>query len=487
MHRLFPRLTTSVKQHPVLLYALLFFAAFALRAASFGTPFFSSDEEFYLFVGGRILSGDLPFVDVWDRKPIGIFLLYTVFHLFGEWRFWAYQIGATLSAALTAIFIMRSARIIAPLGGAFIAGLLYLGWINVAHGGGGQTPIFYNALIAYALYLMMSNIDSFDKKTINTVGIKVMALFGIAIQIKYTVVFEGIFAGLYLIYALYRHTGRISDLAKSIPLWVGTALLPTLIVFLFYVSLGYGHQWWFANVESIFLREKIEARPNEIYMASISAFLITPLVLHIIFERKRDKKEYFILLWSLSSWFGVFIVGDYFKHYVLPLFVPFFIAFAPLWTSRIGKIYLSLSTLIGFITGEKIIYHSSHKERAEVMYDIHHIIIQNPGCSFEYNGPSSLQDVRPYCHITPFLFPGHLNATHERNAIGVNQTFELKRVFSQNPLYIIDTISHNSDPDITVQNTELFKEEISQKYTPVYISKPYKKEDQIILYRLKKP
>jgi hypothetical protein len=56
----------------LLVYTLL---ALMLRAFTFGSPTIQIDEQFYLLVGDRMLHGALPFVDIWDRKPIGLFLI----------------------------------------------------------------------------------------------------------------------------------------------------------------------------------------------------------------------------------------------------------------------------------------------------------------------------------------------------------------------------------------------------------------------------
>ena len=65
---------------------------------SFGNPVIGSDEgdeQFYLLVGDRMLHGLLPYVDVWDRKPVGLFLVYAAIRLLGGEGIWQYQLAAT--------------------------------------------------------------------------------------------------------------------------------------------------------------------------------------------------------------------------------------------------------------------------------------------------------------------------------------------------------------------------------------------------------
>jgi len=56
-----------------LLLILLF--ALAFWSSQFGNPDVDFDEPFYLLVGERLLHGDIAYVDIWDRKPIGLFLI----------------------------------------------------------------------------------------------------------------------------------------------------------------------------------------------------------------------------------------------------------------------------------------------------------------------------------------------------------------------------------------------------------------------------
>ena len=75
--------------------ALLFLAAFLLRMPHFGDPLYQIDEQFYLLVGDRMLHGAIPFVDIWDRKPIGLFLLFAAIRLLPGDGILAYQLVAT--------------------------------------------------------------------------------------------------------------------------------------------------------------------------------------------------------------------------------------------------------------------------------------------------------------------------------------------------------------------------------------------------------
>ena len=105
------------------------------------------------------------------------------------------------------------------------AAVVYLLFILSSGGDGGQAPIFYNLPVAGAALIVLGiqECRSFDASAVIRASVA-MALLGIAIQIKYTVLFEGAFFGLWLLH-LARRDGRpiVSLFAMSL-LWCGIAL-----------------------------------------------------------------------------------------------------------------------------------------------------------------------------------------------------------------------------------------------------------------------
>src|SRR6187402_1969682 len=125
-----PVTLADLRNHPAAGPLLLLAFAFAVRAIWFGDPVIQVDEQFYLLTGDRLLHGALPFVDIWDRKPIGLFLLYAGIRLLGGTGIVEYQVVGTLFAWGTAMIISRVARSVASRPAAWLAGAVYLLWIN---------------------------------------------------------------------------------------------------------------------------------------------------------------------------------------------------------------------------------------------------------------------------------------------------------------------------------------------------------------------
>src|SRR5215216_6506963 len=95
---------------------LILLAALATRAVTFGNPLVDMDDQFYWLVGRSMWQGHWPILDIWDRKPVGLFLLYGAIAGIDR-SILTVQIAATLFAAGTAILVRAAAlRIASPRG-----------------------------------------------------------------------------------------------------------------------------------------------------------------------------------------------------------------------------------------------------------------------------------------------------------------------------------------------------------------------------------
>src|SRR4051812_4568197 len=102
---------------------LLLGIAVALRSAQFGNAINGLDEQYYLLVGDRMLHGAVPYVDLWDRKPWGLFALFAAIRLLGGDGVVQAQLVATLFAAASALVVTAIARRSLPRTPAILAGI----------------------------------------------------------------------------------------------------------------------------------------------------------------------------------------------------------------------------------------------------------------------------------------------------------------------------------------------------------------------------
>ena len=182
---------------------ILIGAALALRSYTFGDPNLFIDEAFYFAAGNAMHQGALPYVDVWDRKPFGLFALYYLIAGISTAPI-AYQLAAALFAALTAWIVGRIVALWSDWLGAVGAGIAYLFLLSAFQGFGGQTPVFYNLFIALAAWLVIRSAPALRSGKVPGAVPLAMLSAGIAITIKTTALFEAVFLGLYAVSALPR-------------------------------------------------------------------------------------------------------------------------------------------------------------------------------------------------------------------------------------------------------------------------------------------
>ncbi|KXV37623.1 hypothetical protein AD936_13375 [Gluconobacter japonicus] len=442
------------------------------RIQTFGNPLIYSDEEFYLFAGGRILHGDLPYIQFWDRKPVGIFLLYAFFHLFGPYRVLAYQFGALIAVWATTWLLFRMGKTIASPKAAFLSALLYPALLNLSRGEGGQTPIFYNFLVTAAIALMLRDLLQPDGKIREKTAFSAIFLFGMAMQIKYTVVFEGAFVGVYYVARHYLTARSIPTALKDTGLLVLVGLLPTLLAFFFYVAIGHSEAWIFANLESIFLRASLpggETHQLQIRMLKAALPLLPGLVATILLARAKSWPSHylFLILWAGTACLGIIAFGGWYPHYILPLYAPLALTCVSLWTWKAGRAWLIGLLCIVLIIGQNSLRrHRINDGDQHIFQAMLKVIRQKPGCVFVYQGPPALYDTPYWCALTNHSFPGHFNTAVEAHATGMDVLQELDQVLAKKPEYIVTEDASPLRENLAARH-EIFKT-IKSDYMSVY-------------------
>ena len=251
-------------------WLILLAVVLAARAITFGNPILHVDEEFYFVTARAMLDGAVPFVDVWDRKPIGLFLIYAPAAALGyPAGIWAYQALALACLVATAIVAARLADRAGWQRGALAAGVAVILWPNLIDGQGGQAPVFYNLLMIAAAALIVRGEHEASAGRRFVQGLAAMALVGLALQVKYAAVFEGLFFGLWLLWREWRAERGIARVALAAVPLAGVAFAPTLIAWAVYAGQGQGDAWLYANFLSILDRNPDRALEQFANLAAI--------------------------------------------------------------------------------------------------------------------------------------------------------------------------------------------------------------------------
>lgn len=428
-------------------WAVLLLAAVVLRCATFGDPVLHIDEQFYFATARAMIEGAAPYLDVWDRKPIGLFLLYAPAAALGlTVSIWAYQAMALASATATAALIARLAARAGWARGALYAALAYLIWLDLLEGDGGQTPVFYNLPMVAAASLIAPRADdaAHPARRLRD-GALALALVGIALQIKYSVVFEGLFFGLWWI-VRERRLGRPwwQACALAVPL-AALAAAPTLAAWGWYAGHGSSDAFVYANFRSIGARQAggwAESGGN----LGVLLLIVSPLVALATFAARLPRApgadgalQRWLIAWAIFAGGAVLVFGTWFDHYALPLLVPlcacaagFVAEHRRAWVAP-RLLAVAFAGALALVVGKQI----AGDTRAQFAAVARAVGQEGPGCLFVYSGPPMLYAAADRCVPTRYRFPSHLTRPRERGAIGVDQQAEIERVFASRPQIVV--------------------------------------------------
>lgn len=453
------RIARPARAGPRILTTLLLFTAvaIALRLHDFGNPVIHVDEQYYLLVGDRMLHGALPYVDFWDRKPLGLFLLFAGIRLLPGDGILAYQLTATVFAALTAGFIALSARRLgARTLGAAAAGCAYLLWLGYLSGRGGQSPVFYNLFMAAAGWLTLrlpALADARDRRGIILQGAAACLLAGLAIQTKYTPVVEGVFFGLAHLWYLHRAGGKLPLLLGAGTLWALLGLAPTLAAIAWYHAQGPAafSSFWFSNFASVALRRNYPAAKIINRLAGTTAQLSPFLVCAALswrWQPAERRSEWRVAFgWLAAALVGFAMIGAFFDHYALPLLVPLAIVAAPaLGRSRVVLEAGALAAAILFVVHGQIEPDNRATARATARIIAAHA---GQGCPYVFAGDSVLYLLGHACVPTAYAFPSTLAYAAEQGATGIDEAAEVRRIMAQRPPVVV-----TMDPPLAPWNAE---------------------------------
>lgn len=419
------------------LFLLLLGMTLLVRAQTFGNPVIEFDEQFYRLVGERMLHGALPFVDIWDRKPIGLFLLYALAALVGGEHALPYQLLASLFVAGTAGLVHAMARqLCAGWRGPLIAAALYILWLNLLQGEGGQVSVFTALPVCGAALLILRHLDrAVPAHRLGRDGATAMLLIGLAAQIKYTVLLEGGYFGLTLLWLGWRAGfGWIRTVLLGL-CWAALAIMPTILAWGVYAAIGEGGTWLFANITSILLRAPM---PLDDLLGELAGGVATIALLIIAAwlgwrrMNERGAVQRFVAVWALVAFASMVVMRTFSPHYFIPLVPPLVLLASPalemMRRFAIGLVVLAAivgQALVGFFAWSK-------GDRSTVDHIVA-AIGPAPNCIFVFDGFPALYSETRSCLPGRYLFPGHLNGVMEAGAIGVDPADEVERIMARRP------------------------------------------------------
>ena len=431
-------LPTTVFQRSAVQFALLLVLAVVLRFDTFGDPNLHGDEMFYQTVGVAMHHGATPYVDVWDRKPFGLFLIYYLIAFISSAPL-AYQLVATLFVAATAWAIARITARWTSVQGSLLAAVAYLLWLAPLQGYGGQSPVFYNLFIAMAALLVLTALPALQKGAVPKSTYAAMALAGFGITVKTSALFEACFLGIYALIALRQSGLSLTRTARTGVTWAAVGAAPALIIALTYSVLGHWEEYWHAMFTSNLAKET--HWPTSLMRLKFLAMALAPVGLFALIGLVRLKPEArrFTLLWLGAAIAGLASVPNFYLHYALPILVPLCVGASTFFGKGIaGSGAAAVLAILSFSISSPFQYGRARESRA-AMTQLEHAIDRHVG-----SGPLLLYDAPPQLYmrtgqplITPLVFPTHLAHMIEKDVSHLSTLDETNRVLKLKPSVVV--------------------------------------------------
>lgn len=464
--------------------------ALTLRFPSFFQSIIDWDESLYILIGRSLKEGNLPYIEVWDHKPPGIYLLFALaLIVFGNSIF-AIRLLSCLAVALTSYFLYKAGTSFSKNGEkiGLLSGIFYIIFSLTNGGLSANTEIFFLPFTTIAFYLLIA--ETHPERLFVSQKLKLLLVglsLGIGLLIKQLVIFDLIamllILGKSLIFNKVNNsslTERFIQLMRSYSLFLFGAILPFLVTVLSYLISGHFNDFIYANFTANVLRSNLGFALNRFLKAIVvqtaqyfvlwSGLILTLLYVSFFKKINREDKDKLIsgLIWFGFAFLGVCYTKDFWSHYFLQIlpalcFLTSFIINQLVDTRlpRKARNIALIPIVIGLILSSYFVIRSLIKS-GEIIYFRFVKGINNWGdptaVVADYvrkrlaNNYIYVVDDQPIIYFlaqakvpTKYVFPGHLLGEDFAKVAGINSLQELNSIIKKKPVYILKRSKNVSD------------------------------------------
>lgn len=456
----------------VLVFLGLLFVSAAVRWPYFGDPAPDFDEQLYYVTGSKLLEGEWPYIDIWDRKPFLLFALYALATALAGGHVLGYQVLAAMFAAVGALQIFSISSRFSTRFAAGWAACLYLVGFPLFLAPVGQSEVFFLPVVIGMLQLVIAIWDETDLGRATRLAMWTMLLGGIALQIKYTALPHCAFAAVVVLWRLWRIDPAPASLLLMTAQFAALGLLPTAAIGLLYLWLGGFHDFWYANFASIFDRGSLSGQILESHRSIIIFRCLVPVALAAAG----------ILRMTMSGWrwdYGLaagftaaslvtfFMVGNIYVHYFVPVVAGIAILATPFVAASIPNRIIGLAVL-AWAAHQADFGVQMTRSRQDVralgqLVATAQPHVDNRNCLYVYDGPTVLYQLMETCLPTRYVYPDHLNNQMEAQAVGTDTGEEVARILAGQPGAII-TAQNPVVPQANDTTAGLVNAELTRNY-----------------------
>jgi 4-amino-4-deoxy-L-arabinose transferase-like glycosyltransferase len=305
----------------------------ALRLPAFAVSAFDSDEALFLLIGQTWLEGGLPYADIWDLKPPGLFLIFAG----AEWLLGpgvaAARVGAMAAVGASAIgLFLIGRRWLRSSLAAWFGALAYPAYTIVMNGLRAKAEIFSAPLVIFGCYLALATAGgerSWRGRLACAAGMGLC--FGLAMHVKQTAAFEFAFATGFAAVAVGLREGRAKALRLAGLAAAGAALVALAFLAYFAAAGAAG-----AFLEASYLAPFLRLRGDDVTFAQ-GLLRILPQLKPLIplllgacllaadrdrvraWPQPRRRAALFLFGWLLAALPAIVALRAMYGHYFLPL------------------------------------------------------------------------------------------------------------------------------------------------------------------------
>jgi len=341
----FPKETsaTSKRIRPSTLVLLMagLLLTWILRMNFWGQPL-QMDEGVYGYTAWRMLNGEVPYRDIFDHKPPGIYVIYSLAFFLFEPTALSIKAFATIYTMGTVLAIFSLGRKLAGRTAGLVAALLF-GIFSSGpriEGGGVNTEIFMVLPYTLAAYFLLKAVDTGRRRDYLFTGL----LTGLACTIKQVAAVNLLWVGTYLILQIWsqKKWATVARVSYDGCLTVIGAILPWLPYFIYfylndalsefyfwqvsfnldYVAKGHGS---ISNLPIFYHQTKDILKENGILWLLAMAAIYYQWRKSTVSNTKsrspdqRWAKLFLLTTWPLFSLLGVALGGRFFGHYYIQI------------------------------------------------------------------------------------------------------------------------------------------------------------------------
>lgn len=458
------------------------------------------DESMYALVAREIVLGHLPYVSIFQEKPLGMPLLMAAAMEIGGVTVTSVRILGSLCVIATCL-LLRQAALAAGLSrfAAMIAALAYARSSIEMGGLPSNTEILFAPLTAAAVWQAIAWRDAAGIRAQARVIFVCGSLIGLAIWMKYIAAFVGcaLFGLLVGAWLLRRAIGP-GGVAVLAGIYAASCLFPSVAGGAYYWAIGHWDEFWFANIGFMPLYqgippEWINAKSHAAYFVWYGHPLLALAFLGAALWRDHPVASLGGVIWLAAEFIAFLVPWKFYDHYFLLLYPPLCLlagAGIDAMARRLmpagmhgGYLRIPSSGLAALAVAWVAIWPpplSPRATRPDVPAEVARIIREDPAPG----ATAWMVNYEPVVYLlagiplaTPVAFPPHLVTRY--NAVApMNPLAEVRRVLAARPRYL--AIDPDRVEDILPEfSSEIFAALI-RYYRPVDVRLP-----GVALYKLR--